>query len=71
MPQQDGQRQGRAVEAQAVGQVGREVSERLPLQALAPGYGHNREAALGLLGVLEGRVPVDARMASAIRELAG
>ncbi len=43
----------------------------LPLHALAPGYGHNREAALAILGVLEGLVPVDARMAQAIRELAG
>jgi hypothetical protein len=43
----------------------------LPLHALAPGYRHNREAALAILGVLEGLVPVDARMAHAIRELAG
>ena len=42
----------------------------LPLHALAPGYDHNREAALAMLGVLEGLAPVDARMASAIRELA-
>ena len=43
----------------------------LPLDVLAPGYDHNREAALAMLGVLEGLVPVDARMARAIRELAG
>jgi hypothetical protein len=43
----------------------------LPLLELAPGYGHNREAALTILGVLEGLVPVDERMARAIRELAG
>jgi hypothetical protein len=43
----------------------------LPLHALAPGYDHNRDAALAMLGVLEGLVPVDARMAQAIRDLAG
>ena len=43
----------------------------LPLIALSPGYGHNREAALAMLGVLEGLVPVDSRMAQAIRDLAG
>jgi hypothetical protein len=42
----------------------------LPLGALVPGYDHNREAALAMLGVLEGLAPVDARMAQAIRELA-
>jgi hypothetical protein len=42
----------------------------LPLLELAPGYGHNREAALAMLGVLERLVPVDERMARAIRELA-
>ena len=31
----------------------------LPLDVLAPGYDHNREAALAMLGVLEGLVPVD------------
>jgi len=43
----------------------------LPLDRLVPGYDRNREAALAMLAVLEGLVPVDARMASAIRELAG
>jgi hypothetical protein len=43
----------------------------LPLHALAPGYDHNREAALAILDALEGLVPVDARMAQAIRDLAG
>ena len=43
----------------------------LALQALAPGYDRNRDAALAMLGVLEGLVPVDARMAQAIRSLAG
>ena len=43
----------------------------LPLAELAPGYEHNREAALAMLfAVLEGLVPVDTRMARAIRELA-
>ena len=36
-----------------------------------PATTDNREAALAMLGVLEGLVPVDARMAQAIRELAG
>jgi hypothetical protein len=36
-----------------------------------PGYDYNREAALAVLGVLEGLAPVDARMALAIRALAG
>lgn len=43
----------------------------LPLGALTPGYDRNREAALAILDVLERVVPVDARMAQAIRELAG
>ena len=43
----------------------------LPLYALTPGYDQNREAALAILGVLEGLVPVDARMVQAIRDLAG
>ena len=43
----------------------------LPLDRLAPGYDGNREAALAMLGLLEGLVPVDERMARAIRELAG
>jgi hypothetical protein len=43
----------------------------LPLHALVPGYGHDREAALAMLDVLEGLVAVDTRMAQAIRELAG
>ena len=43
----------------------------LQLDALAPGYDHNREAALAVLDVLEGLLPVDARMARAIRDLAG
>ncbi len=43
----------------------------LPLGDLVPGYDRNRDAALALLGVLEGLVPVDGRMAQAIRELAG
>jgi hypothetical protein len=42
----------------------------LPLHELVPGYDHNREAALAILDALEARVPVDARMARAIRELA-
>ena len=46
-------------------------SSILPLHALAPGYEHNRDAALAILGELEGLVPVDTRMALAIRELAG
>ena len=41
------------------------------LHALVPGYEHNRDVALAILGELEGLVPVDARMAQAIRELAG
>ncbi len=43
----------------------------LPLHALVPGYDHNREAALAVLGVLETLAPVNARMAQAIRDLAG
>lgn len=43
----------------------------LPLHVLTPGYDRNRDAALAMLGVLEGLVPVDARMAQAIRDLAG
>ena len=43
----------------------------LPLAELAPGYEHNRDAAIAMLDVLEGLAPVDARMAGAIRELAG
>jgi hypothetical protein len=43
----------------------------LPLGDLAPGYEHNREAALAILGVLEGLIPIDARMAQAIRGLTG
>jgi hypothetical protein len=42
----------------------------LPLHAMAPGYDRNHDAALAILGELEGLVPVDARMARAIRELA-
>ena len=43
----------------------------LPLHALVPGYARNRDAALAMLTVLEGLVAVDARMAQAIRDLAG
>jgi hypothetical protein len=43
----------------------------LPLHALVPGYDRNRDAALAILGELERVVPVDARMAQAIRDLAG
>ena len=43
----------------------------LPLPALIPGYDRNRDAALAMLEVLEGLVAVDARMAQAIRDLAG
>jgi hypothetical protein len=43
----------------------------LPLHELAPGYAHNREAALAILDALEGLLPVDRRMARAIHELAG
>jgi len=43
----------------------------LPLDALVLGYDRNRDAALAMLGVLEGLVVVDARMGQAIRDLAG
>ncbi len=43
----------------------------LPLRDLAPGYQHNREAAIAVLDALEGLVRVDARMAHAIREITG
>jgi hypothetical protein len=43
----------------------------LPLSVLVPGYERNRDAALAILEALERLVPVDARMAQAIRELAG
>ena len=35
-----------------------------------PGYERNRDAALAILDALEGLVPVDARMARAIRAVA-
>ena len=43
----------------------------LSLQDLAPGYEHNRDAALAILGALERHVAVDVRMAQAIRGVAG
>ena len=43
----------------------------LPLERLAPGYEHDSEAALAILEALEAVVPVDARMAQAIRDIAG
>ena len=42
----------------------------LPLAELAPGYGHNREAALAMLEWLEARTEVNAVLAAAIRQLA-
>jgi hypothetical protein len=44
--------------------------EALPLADLAPGYEHNREAALAILAWLESHVGVDPALARAIRELA-
>lgn len=44
--------------------------EVLPLAALVPGYGHNREAALAMLEWLEARVDVSEVLAAAIRRLA-
>jgi hypothetical protein len=46
---------------------GRDV---LPLEQLAPGYAHNREAALAMLEWLEARTEVSAVLAAAIRQLA-
>jgi hypothetical protein len=43
----------------------------LPLDALVPGYGRNREAALAMLEWLEAHTDVDRVLAAAIRELAG
>lgn len=42
----------------------------LPLAALVPGYGRNREAALAMLAWLEQRAEVDQGLAAAIRALA-
>jgi hypothetical protein len=42
----------------------------LPLEQLAPGYAHNREAALAMLEWLEARTEVSAVLAAAIRQLA-
>ena len=42
----------------------------VPLAAMAPGYGHNREAALAILAWLEAHADVDPALAAAIRELA-
>jgi len=48
----------------------RRVGTSVPLAAMAPGYGRNREAALAILGWLEAHAEVDAALAAAIRELA-
>lgn len=45
-------------------------AELLPLAAMVPGYGRNREAALAILGWLEARAEVSPPLADAIRELA-
>jgi hypothetical protein len=42
----------------------------VPLAAMAPGYGRNREAALAILAWLEAHAGVDAALAAAIRKLA-
>jgi hypothetical protein len=42
----------------------------LPLARLAPGYAHNREAALAILEWLEARTEVNDVLAAAIRQLA-
>ena len=42
----------------------------VPLAAMVPGYGRNREAALAILAWLEAHADVDATLAAAIRELA-
>ncbi len=56
-----------AIERRAEARFGPDV---LPLARMAPGYGHNREAALSILEWLEQRVEVDRALAAAIRELA-
>lgn len=45
--------------------------EPLPLAAMAPGYEHNREAALAILSWFEARAQVNRALADAIREVAG
>lgn len=42
----------------------------VPLAAMVPGYGRNREAALAILAWLEAQARVDPALAAAIRELA-
>jgi hypothetical protein len=48
----------------------RRFGERLPLAAMAAGYGRNREAALAILEWLEEHAGVDRSLAHAIREIA-
>jgi len=48
----------------------RRLGSRMPLAAMAPGYGRNREAALAVLAWLEAHAVVDPTLAAAIRELA-
>jgi hypothetical protein len=48
----------------------RRFGARVPLAAMVPGYGRNREAALAILAWLDAHVSIDPALAAAIRELA-
>ncbi len=47
----------------------RRFGAAVPLPAMAPGYGRNREAALAILSWLEAHASVDSTLAAAIRKL--
>jgi hypothetical protein len=52
------------------GAENRHASAALPLAELAPGYEHNREAALAILAWLEERAELNDELAAVIRQLA-